>query len=343
MGKMCERDLKCIQGSIEMKKPYISVIITAYDRKRFLKEAVKSVMNQTLNQELYEIIIIKNFLTPFDKDWKEKGIKILFLEGGNVGSFLKLGIKTAKGKIIAFLDDDDIFFTCKLGTLYTFFKIHEEVVYYHNNSIAIDENGLQTDKMTIPKCENYLITDYQKKSTLYNFVLNKHYFNISSVAVRKNVLLRYKEYFSKVTSTDDFIAFVSVASKGILVCSPKVLTNYRIHDKNTSIGLDFKSFYKKHLEDKKMERIFKNILVRNGCKTALDILNSKCLRDKLNYYILTKKRIKYLNLFTYIKNYTFPFMVYCKKIDMFLFLALFSIINKEKARQILSRKQRIRR
>ena len=326
-----------------MKKPYISVIITAYNRKEFLKEAIKSVMNQTLDRELYEIIIIKNFLTPFDKVWEENGIKILFLERGNVGTFLKLGIKTAKGKIIAFLDDDDIFFTNKLSTLYNFFKIHKEVIYYHNNSVVINENKLQTDKIMIPICKDYLITDYQKKSTLYDFILNKHYFNISSIAVRKNILLRYKEYFSNVTSTDDFMAFVSVASKGILVCSPKALTYYRIHNKNASTGLDFKTFYKKHLEDKKMGKLFKSILVRNDCNITLNVLNSKCLRDKLNYYILTKKRIKHIDLLNYIKNYTFPFMVYCKKIDWFLFLALFSIINKEKAMQILLRRQRIRR
>jgi glycosyltransferase involved in cell wall biosynthesis len=39
----------------------ISVIIIAYNRKIFLKDAIKSVLNQSLDRNLYEIIIVKNF------------------------------------------------------------------------------------------------------------------------------------------------------------------------------------------------------------------------------------------------------------------------------------------
>jgi len=42
-------------------KPYISVIITAYDRKKYLLGAVQSALNQTLPKDLYEVIVIKNF------------------------------------------------------------------------------------------------------------------------------------------------------------------------------------------------------------------------------------------------------------------------------------------
>jgi len=43
------------------KLPYISVIITAYNRKEYLLNAIKSVINQTLDKKYYEIIVIKNF------------------------------------------------------------------------------------------------------------------------------------------------------------------------------------------------------------------------------------------------------------------------------------------
>ncbi|WP_290705506.1 glycosyltransferase, partial [Ferroplasma sp. Type II] len=44
-----------------MDNPYISVIIVAYNRKNYIKQAIESVLNQTLNQNLYEIIVVKNF------------------------------------------------------------------------------------------------------------------------------------------------------------------------------------------------------------------------------------------------------------------------------------------
>jgi glycosyltransferase involved in cell wall biosynthesis len=43
------------------RKPYISVIITAHNRKEFLKEAIQSALNQTLERSNYEILVIKNF------------------------------------------------------------------------------------------------------------------------------------------------------------------------------------------------------------------------------------------------------------------------------------------
>ena len=46
-----------------MGRPFISVV-TAYSRREFLKYAVKSVINQTLDKSLYEIIVVKNFRDP---------------------------------------------------------------------------------------------------------------------------------------------------------------------------------------------------------------------------------------------------------------------------------------
>ena len=46
------------------KNPFISVVVTAYDRKEFILEAVKSVIDQTLDRSRYEIIVVKNYLDP---------------------------------------------------------------------------------------------------------------------------------------------------------------------------------------------------------------------------------------------------------------------------------------
>ena len=45
----------------------ISVIIMCYNRRNFLCDAVRSVLNQTLNKSLFEIIVVKNFKSPIDE------------------------------------------------------------------------------------------------------------------------------------------------------------------------------------------------------------------------------------------------------------------------------------
>ncbi|MEM3811936.1 MAG: glycosyltransferase [Thermoplasmata archaeon] len=71
---------------------YISVIITAYNRKEYLLDAIKSVINQTLNRGFYEIIVVKNF---HDKDIDnyitENKVKEINMEG-TVREFLRAAI-----------------------------------------------------------------------------------------------------------------------------------------------------------------------------------------------------------------------------------------------------------
>ncbi|MGC9126572.1 MAG: glycosyltransferase, partial [Thermoplasmata archaeon] len=61
------------------RKPYISVIITAHNRKEFLKEAIQSALNQTLERSNYEILVIKNFKDEeIDRIIEQNGIRNIF-------------------------------------------------------------------------------------------------------------------------------------------------------------------------------------------------------------------------------------------------------------------------
>ena len=145
-----------------MKKPYISVIITAYNRKEFLKEAVNSVLDQTLDKDIYELIVIKNFITEFDQEWKSRGIKLIYKPVGSIGDFLYTGVSHSRGSIISFLDDDDTFAKNKLKIIYNEFSKNPSIVYYHNNCKVIYENKY------IKRKNNNIITTNVKKRFFAN-------------------------------------------------------------------------------------------------------------------------------------------------------------------------------
>ncbi|MFP3287223.1 MAG: glycosyltransferase [Acidilobus sp.] len=46
-------------------QPYISVIVTAYNRRRYLPFALRSLETQTLPRDKFEVIVVKNF---YDKE-----------------------------------------------------------------------------------------------------------------------------------------------------------------------------------------------------------------------------------------------------------------------------------
>ncbi|MCW1311663.1 MAG: glycosyltransferase family A protein, partial [Candidatus Rehaiarchaeum fermentans] len=128
------------------KKPYISVIITAHNREKYLKEAIESVLNQTLNRSLYEIIVVKNFENQeIDELIRKNEIINLKSESNSlIGEDLALGIEKAKGEIICFLEDDDLFYPNKLEYVYNLFNNVKNLGYYKNNYFPINEQGEPT-------------------------------------------------------------------------------------------------------------------------------------------------------------------------------------------------------
>jgi len=86
-------------------QPLITVLITCYNRKEFLIDAVDSALNQTLPKQYYEILVIKNFYdNGIDKFLDRNNINY-FTKNGSERYFLKFGVQKANGQILSFLDD----------------------------------------------------------------------------------------------------------------------------------------------------------------------------------------------------------------------------------------------
>ena len=324
-------------------KPYISVIITAYNRKDFIKEAVQSVLNQTLDKNLYEIIVIKNFKTHLDQKWRREGVKLIYKSEGSIGEFLTYGILHSKGSIIAFLDDDDTFTKDKIKIIYGVFSEDPNLFYYHNNSKVIYGKNSNITNMFIPNIKKRLFVNADNQGSIYKFILLSGYFTLSSVAIKKDLALSSIKYLKKIASNqDDFFAYAAIGFRNKIMCDNLILTNYRIHRKNTSISTHNNSYklgYKNYI---KMSYVFRKLLYTYRSKSGLKALYSKSMRNKMNDSILNCKTIRISDIYNYIKVYSLPFLVYCKKLDLFLLLIILYLIDKRTAQKILMKKQGIR-
>ena len=113
--------------------PLVSVIVPTFNRPSTLCETLKSVLDQTFSS--YEIIVIndagcdvENIVSHYNKN---KNITYV-LHNANKGlaAARNTGIRIAKGKYLAYVDDDDVLYPNHLETLATFLTANNVAVAY---------------------------------------------------------------------------------------------------------------------------------------------------------------------------------------------------------------------
>ena len=90
-------------------------------------------MNQDISRDVYEVIVVKNFEDQeLDEFIDSNGFRRILAGNDPVGIFLSIGVEEAKGEIVSFLEDDDIFTHDKISWIVRVFE-NQKVVYYHNS------------------------------------------------------------------------------------------------------------------------------------------------------------------------------------------------------------------
>lgn len=216
----------------------ITVLITAYNRKKYLSEAVRSVLNSTLDRTKYEIIVVKNFVdNEIDAFLARNNVVVINTENVNIGKQIAYGLYKAKGEIISFLDDDDMFEKEKLSLVLSEFT-DLSLIYYHNLNSPISEDSsklkgnvqlpIQTELTLLPDTVESLTKALSSRNDMTHYTLM---FNLSCVSIRKEILLKQKMSLeSLIDGTDHFVFYISLMENRKMKFDTKYLTLYRVHE-----------------------------------------------------------------------------------------------------------------
>ena len=123
----------------------VSVIVPYFKKRIYIKNTIKSILNQTYKK--FEIIIIYDDSDLTDLEYikkiksLDKRIRIIINKNNKGAGYSRnIGIKNSKGSLIAFLDSDDLWKKNKLKKQLNFMKINNLLISSTTYSIFNDYN-----------------------------------------------------------------------------------------------------------------------------------------------------------------------------------------------------------
>lgn len=210
--------------------PLVTVIVTTYNRAKLLLETISSILNQSFAD--FELIVVDNmsedategYVTGLDDR------RIRFFKNPNNGIIAvnrNFGIKRARGKYIAFCDDDDLWFPDKLKTQVEFMDASPDVGLTFSNAETFGDGS--AGRAVYAKGESESVKDF-------NSLLRGNKIAAFTVMVARKCLddVGLFDESPEFKSIEDYDLWLRVARKYALACMPQMLGRYRVHSARTS-------------------------------------------------------------------------------------------------------------
>lgn len=201
----------------------VSAIITTHNRFNLLNRAVNSVLSQTYPD--IELIVVDDGSTDETQSWCEsQNFKYIRIpvgksRGGNYAR--NLGLYSAKGVFVAYLDDDDSWMPTKIEKqVNALLKSGNELVHCYRNLEIIDSNGNSNIELC-PLTSNY--SGNLNKRILYQITCLT-----SSIMVKRDALLSVGGFDENLKCWQEYELTIRLAQRKPFDLVPEFLLSYRI-------------------------------------------------------------------------------------------------------------------
>lgn len=204
-----------------MTRPLVSIIIPVYNGEQYLAEAIDSVLAQTYRS--IEIIVVDDGSTDKSTNIAKSFKEVRYYHQTNQGVSVarNVGLASARGEFIAFLDADDIWTPNKLFIQVNYLLKHTHVCYTITNQRFIIEPGTS-------------VPDFFNKELLKK----DHPGFVPSSLIARKVVFEQIGGFDKtyVNFSEDIEWFTRAKDAGMpMVIHKETLLHRRMHKSNISM------------------------------------------------------------------------------------------------------------
>lgn len=210
-----------MEKRLSIKEFQVSIIIPVYNGEKYILEAVKSALNQTIP---CEVIVIDDGST--DKTCEllcgVPNITYLIKSNGGTASALNLGIKNSTGNWIHWLSADDVLYNDAIENMLKHINDNEKI--YYSNYDIIDENSMMIGEFIEPIERNF-----NSKEERFKELMGNYYGNGSTTMIHKTVFDRIK-YDESLANSEDYDFMLNAMKSGYdLKLIPIKTLKYRYH------------------------------------------------------------------------------------------------------------------
>ena len=219
-----------------MNKPKVSIIVALYNKDKYIKKCIKSLLNQTLKD--IEIIVVNDCSTDKSLDivrsLDDKRIKVINnKKNKGIGITRNIGISKAQGEFLGFVDADDYIEKNMYEKYYNYAK--------ENNLdlLTSDYFKIINNKKEYFKVDNFEITNIEKNNNIINLIN----YGPCNKLFKRDLIINNNIIFSETTKFEDviFVAKAIRCSKHIGYLN-EAYYNYVIHSLSETTTVDKRTF-----------------------------------------------------------------------------------------------------
>ncbi|PKO55752.1 MAG: family 2 glycosyl transferase [Betaproteobacteria bacterium HGW-Betaproteobacteria-21] len=258
----------------------VSVIMPAYNVRRFIGEAIQSVLAQ--NYPAIEIIVVDDGSSDDGADYVETHfpeVRLFRKENGGAATARNIGLREARGSYIAFLDADDVWLPGKIAAQMSYFEAHPEVSMLCTgfSHWLSDAEGLFSDPLKAIEGAGSVdsgVIDAELSGWIYHKLLLGNFVWTTTVMMRKGLVDKIGLFDETLRLGQDYDYFLRASRETEIHFLARVFALYRQHPGSAiARGADFN--YAAHVIKRAVSRW--GLASPNG-----DALDAAALRDRLH-------------------------------------------------------------
>ena len=233
--------------------PIVSVLITAFNPRRYFAASLSSALRQDLSPEKFEVVVVyrmpetlREVLALTSSAKTLPTVRTVQSDAAPVGETFVAGLRHCRGKYVSFLNDDDTWSTNKLSSTCRAFDddptlgMHRHQVSFvdaqgqimqwrtarHNRRLVL---GSRAPKHSLTIGPDPTASDLRRAAPLLPM------FNDSSMTLSYGVLAKFQDELSRARAAEDvFLFYLALCSHTRIRLSAENLGEYRIHPSNAS-------------------------------------------------------------------------------------------------------------